>query len=767
MPQIDSMVRLLPSGSPSSSINVTTNSGGVDVEFTGQNFGWNTSLLEVFIGYRTNPLDFRFAYSLRCNVTAHNETYARCTVPPGAGINLAFAVRVAGFLTSRDSTFTLSYPPPWFDDALFSLLGVNPQTVLNGSKSQGDIILIHGGDLGDPTDGSAARVLITYGPDAEISRYQCVLEPSASSASQLQCGTSRGSGGPFKFRLGTPNNPVLASAGRVAYSTISTTVFYYPIGIPVVANVSGCPTPKGAGTSGCPTDGGGTIVTITGDNYIANSFISITVGESDCTPYTVVNQTTLTCTLPAGRGVNRMVTVLRDSFLSEPQPLLSYSPPTITSLEGCGDTGSALLDCVRTGGDRITIYGDNFGASGAVVLVAGAECQTLVHSPQQPHKELSCTLQSGTRTNLTVLVVQFGQFSGLGFTVSYAQCAPGFELRNLTCVPCANGTARAADQPVCIRCAPGFFSASQINVVCQRCDYGTFTEAQGAPICNICPAGTFSSTAATACALCTPGRFSAAPQQGQCNPCDAGWSQNGTGASACVPCAPGYFQVATGKETCDPCLFGNYAPSGNATACLSCSPGFRQPDLGQSNCTDCLAGEWAGPGFRDCFPCLAGTYSNTDRASTCLSCDVFQFQPSSRATNCSDCPVGKQGLITGQSQCSDCPSGRYQNLTGQTFCEICPSGYSAPLGNSTCTLCTIGRAQPQPESSDCFTCEAGEIVPDPSNPISCVPCTRGFYAVTNGTLYCEQCPVGRASNFPGVTDCLKCQVGRAIILLDN
>ncbi len=51
-------------------------------------------------------------------------------------------------------------------------------------------------------------------------------------------------------------------------------------------------------------------------------------------------------------------------------------------------------NCLREGGDRITITGHNFGLSGARVSVGGRPCIHLTHDV--PETQVSCTAPAGT-----------------------------------------------------------------------------------------------------------------------------------------------------------------------------------------------------------------------------------------------------------------------------------------------------------------------------------------------------------------------------------
>ena len=55
-------------------------------------------------------------------------------------------------------------------------------------------------------------------------------------------------------------------------------------------------------------------------------------------------------------------------------------------------------NCLRTGGDRITLTGHNFGLFGARVTVNGRHCHSLVHDV--PETQVSCTAPEGAWNQL-------------------------------------------------------------------------------------------------------------------------------------------------------------------------------------------------------------------------------------------------------------------------------------------------------------------------------------------------------------------------------
>jgi hypothetical protein len=164
---------------------------------------------------------------------------------------------------------------------------------------------------------------------------------------------------------------------------------------PVITSVKGC-SDDGAGATAQCHAAGGDVITIVGQSFgSAGAAPQAFVGGHDC-PVTQADDTTVECTLPPGAGSNVDLVVTDSTGLSSfPQRLLSYSPPSITSVQGCtDDLGGNTSECARAGGDHITIHGDNFGPSGATALIGGRLCP----STSSDDSSIVCTLPPGSGT---------------------------------------------------------------------------------------------------------------------------------------------------------------------------------------------------------------------------------------------------------------------------------------------------------------------------------------------------------------------------------
>jgi len=236
--------------------------------------------------------------------------------------------------------------------------------------------------------------------------------------------------------------------------------------VPVISSVHGC-SDSSIGTESCAT-AGSIPITIIGSSFVlGGSMPSAFVGGRDC-PVTSASETEIECTLPSGSGRDLDVVVTNDiGAPSFPARLLSYSPPSISSVGGCTDDGTgSTTSCARNGGTYLTIQGSNFGPSGASksVVTGGVSCPVYTDTDD----EIVCTLPPGTGTDKRVLVIAANQLSAdVSYSFSYAQCAPGTY---------ASG-----------------------NGQCTACDSTHFSSASDAPKCEACPAGAVVSGDRTSC----------------------------------------------------------------------------------------------------------------------------------------------------------------------------------------------------------------------------------------------------------------------------
>ncbi len=178
-------------------------------------------------------------------------------------------------------------------------------------------------------------------------------------------------------------------------------------------------------------------LSIYGINF--NSPISVFIGGERCLGEASNNEATFaTCNLPAGTGLDKLVSMTVIGQASQPLPLVSYAAPTVDQILGSGCTSQnaqTVVECPRTGNQAITVRGRNFGRTGARILLGASLCSNVTTTVA--HTELTCTSKAGTGLNLGVVVLQnAGELGASNATYSYLQCQPGFKEVGLDCIPC-------------------------------------------------------------------------------------------------------------------------------------------------------------------------------------------------------------------------------------------------------------------------------------------------------------------------------------------
>ena len=125
------------------------------------------------------------------------------------------------------------------------------------------------------------------------------------------------------------------------------------------------------------------------------------------------------CILPPGSGAQVPVaaviplgTGLSDTISSIPKMLLGYAHPYVTRVEhvDClpSNTSGSISFCPRGGGGTLTVTGNNFGSTGAVLLIDGELCTDVTHDELSPHDRLTCTLPPGTAALAAIVFIQAG-----------------------------------------------------------------------------------------------------------------------------------------------------------------------------------------------------------------------------------------------------------------------------------------------------------------------------------------------------------------------
>lgn len=284
-----------------------------------------------------------------CSLTQLQPTQLTCRVPPGVGTNLPIVVTVGGQVAT-DPALSLSYLGPVITSA-------NPTA---GPTAGGATLTLTGLNFGT-TQGSVT-----------VGGVNCPL--TSQQHSQLQCLLPPG--------VGTNVPIVVTVAGQPSNTFLGFS--YLP---PVVQSFS----PANASTAG-----GGTLV-LTGQNFGPSA--TVTLAGVPCV-VTLASVAEVQCTIPSSSGgAGGVITVGGQSTNFG----FAYDPPSIASL-------SPARSPTQGGGD-LTITGSNFGLSGAVVTVGGADCPVTA----QTQSTIVCTIPEGAGQNVMTMVTRQGQAGGATF----------------------------------------------------------------------------------------------------------------------------------------------------------------------------------------------------------------------------------------------------------------------------------------------------------------------------------------------------------------
>ncbi len=291
-----------------------------------------------------------------CAVTSNTDSQIVCTIPGGEGEGFNVRVTVAGQATTASQSF--SYNPP-------TISSVTPSS---GVTQGGNTLTVNGASFG--TSGFVT-----------IAGQTCSV--TFQSHTQIRCTTSVGQGKDLALTvtvLGRTTAPVMFS--------------YLP---PTITSFA----PATANTQGSVT------LTLTGTNFGTSG--TVTVGGNACPPTgSAFSHTSIQCTVPAGSGANVPIVVTVGGQTTSVSTF-AYNGPSITSITPTTGT---------TGGNiQITLQGNSFGTSGAVVnLSSGGSCPIVT----QTHTVVVCTLPAGSGS-LTFSVTVGGQTSN---TAAFSYAAP-------------------------------------------------------------------------------------------------------------------------------------------------------------------------------------------------------------------------------------------------------------------------------------------------------------------------------------------------------
>lgn len=732
-----------------------------------------------------------------CTVSnATTTTYVlNCNMSAGAGGNLSFSLRCCppGPTACEviPSNLKFSYPRP--------SITPNTLTYANSPDSLGVANLVASKVLTMQGVNFFPDMQVYFGSAAQPLGYSCAVETA--SFTNLTCTPQVGVGVNFTFT-------VFADSGPLGQASLPGTDLLSFVGDPPLpTQISGCDA-DGTGTKNCPTYGG-KYLTVTarsakGLSLVAPQFF---IAGKLCIQYGPLTSNGFTCVLPPGVG-SPVDMELRDGFTSWFGNTLSYASPSITRITSSQCSNLSPLELVNCTSPPITllIEGDNFGASGAVVMVnsmtLAATHKNFISSgsylgPYGLHKYLSVIVANVDQLVSSVGVQQLGGVYRAGlatFALSScppgqarnatgcAKCAAGFYAFQETCYPCNAGTIQPSNgQASCTPCAPGRIASSG-QTTCSACGVGTSSNPDQT-MCEGCPQGKFSTGAvnsacsdcvggryqpsmnSSSCLACAPGTFST-PNAVNCGECPQGRVSQRNGSAVCTSCPPGTFQEASGTSVCQDCIAGTYASISNSLQCISCNPGTYQNRTRQTKCMACT------PGFFNdddaatgCQPCSPGTYASSNGASSCVACSPGQYLNQTAGTRCNFCDVGFAQDEQGSVGCIACDYGTYSNKQGMANCLSCDPGYyQNDTQASSCYLCSPGRYSNVKLSLTCQDCQAGSFQPGHGQQ-TCILCSPGLYQPLDAATSCLPCPAGNASTARGSQSCAVC--GAATYSLDR
>jgi hypothetical protein len=335
--------------------SIGTTAGNIAVTLSGSNFG--ASAGSISIGSTPCPI--------AAVAGAWSHTQAICILPAGQGTNSIVSLRIGG-QTTAETSIVFRYTAPTASSA----------TPVTGPTGGGVLITLVGANFG-------LSGIVTIGG------VECLWTGSSGSWSHTQvlCTLPVGSGSGLPIVLTVASQTV----------TFSPTFSYVAPSISAISPTTGSTV-------------GGTIVTVTGSSFGADTGSRIiTIGGASCTVQSW-SHTSIVCSTPAGQGTQLPVYVRAASGLETVTPLFfSYNGPSLSP--------TILPTAASTAGNTpITLTGSNFGQT-ATVTVGGVSCPAV----SQTSSEFICTLPPGVGINKPVVMDVVGQVSN---TIQFSYSPP-------------------------------------------------------------------------------------------------------------------------------------------------------------------------------------------------------------------------------------------------------------------------------------------------------------------------------------------------------
>ncbi len=389
--------------------------GGQFVYLSGSNFGPTTEadnqLAVTFTHASPKPNSIRFD-AVDCYVLTSHVNIS-CRTPPGFGRDHVWTVTVDGQTSFAPSNASDAAPPPVPVSQLQTSYSVPKVRSSEGagsdgaSTSGGQVVRLRG-DFFGPSSIATPRLLVTYGPGPDATRYVAegctVFEDHVT----VRCFTAVGTGKGHLWRV------VIDDVSSIVETDVI--MSYAP---PTIIGYDG----EGANAA---FTRGGQIVRVQGKNfgvlndtidYVRYGLESAEYDAEQC--YVSVDHNEITCLSAEGAGAGLLWNVQIDGQLSSVSTT-NYAPPVIERFEG-----PAVSDANTDGGQQIFIIGRHFGPpSQPAYLESVTYGRGLAYSTKctvVTHENISCLTVPGVGANMHWQVRVRGQASELSpVTTSYA-----------------------------------------------------------------------------------------------------------------------------------------------------------------------------------------------------------------------------------------------------------------------------------------------------------------------------------------------------------
>jgi len=184
-------------------------------------------------------------------------------------------------------------------------------------------------------------------------------------------------------------------------SNAGNTSFTYAVPAPAVSSIA----PGNGSTAGSYS------VTIAGTNL--GSATGVTIGGVACTALSSNTATSVSCTVPAGTGLNKAVVVTTAAGPSTGSVSFSYDAPTVSGINPSSGT--------TAGGTSVTISGSNL-RSATGVTIGGSACTS---ASANSDTSVTCTTPAGSAGTASVVVTTASGSNAGNTSFTYAATING------------------------------------------------------------------------------------------------------------------------------------------------------------------------------------------------------------------------------------------------------------------------------------------------------------------------------------------------------